>query len=62
MSIKVKHVIEHEDGSADIQFDVVDGVQMKLLIEEGMNFLLLKAAFGLTTSDIVVWAEEQQKL
>lgn len=53
MSVKVLELNENEDGSADVVFEVDDPSYEKTLIEEGLNFVLLKAAFGMTTNDIV---------
>jgi hypothetical protein len=53
MTVTVTELMENEDGSADIQFEVDDPVYVKLLIEEGLNFVLLKAAFNVTTQEIV---------
>jgi Mor family transcriptional regulator len=53
MTIEVIDVIENEDGSADIQFEVSDKKVLKHLIEEGMNFVLLKNAYNLNTNEIV---------
>jgi hypothetical protein len=53
MTIEVIDVIENEDGSADIQFEVSDKKVLKHLIEEGMNFVLLKNAYNLNTNEII---------
>jgi hypothetical protein len=52
MTVTVLELTDNEDGSADIQFEVDDPVYVKLLIEEGLNFVLLKAAFGVTTKEV----------
>jgi hypothetical protein len=59
--ITVTDVIEHEDGSADIQFELEHEDDKKHLLEEGVNFLLLKAAYNVTTSDITSLLEEHAK-
>ena len=62
MTIEVTTVSENEDGSADVEFTVSDEREMKMLIEEGLNFLLLKSAFGLTTVQIADILDKQSKL
>ena len=58
MAIEVTTVSENEDGSADVEFTVSDEREMKMLIEEGLNFLLLKDAFDLTTAQITLILEQ----
>jgi hypothetical protein len=60
MTITVIELTENEDGSANLQFEVDDLAYQKALIEEGLNFLLLKAAFGVTTNDIAEMLEERK--
>ena len=62
MTIQVTDMVENEDGSADVEFTVSDGEETKMLIEEGLNFLLLKSAFGMTTSQIVDILDKQSEL
>ena len=62
MVIEVTTVSENEDGSADVEFTVSDDKEAQMLIEEGLNFLLLKSAFGLTTDQIVDILDKQSKL
>ena len=62
MAIEVTDIIENEAGSADVQFDVSDEKEAKMLIEEGLNFLLLKGAFGLTTAQIADILDKQSEL
>jgi hypothetical protein len=49
-------VKENEDGSADVEVEAGEGVKEKL-IEEGVNFLLLKGILEGATEDILRWAE-----
>ena len=58
MAIEVTTVSENEDGSADVEFTVSDDEEAQILIEEGLNFLLLKGAFGLTTDQITLILEQ----
>ena len=58
MAIEVTTVSENEDGSADVEFAVSDDEEAQMLIEEGLNFLLLKGAFGLTTAQITLILEQ----
>lgn len=54
-SFTVTHINENEDGSANVEVEM--GIEMRSkLLEEGFNFLLVKAAVGGTTSDILTWA------
>jgi CRISPR/Cas system CSM-associated protein Csm2 small subunit len=62
MTIEVTTVSENEDGSADVEFTVSNEEEAQMLIEEGLNFLLLKSAFGLTTDQIVDILDKQSKL
>jgi hypothetical protein len=62
MAIEVTTVSENEDGSADVEFTVSDGEEAQMLIEEGLNFLLLKSAFGLTTDQIADILGQQSDL
>jgi hypothetical protein len=62
MIITATELIENEDGLTDLQFEVDDHVYQKVLIEEGLNFLLLKAAFGVTTKDIAALLESRSEL
>lgn len=57
MAVTVLELNENEDGSANIVFEVDDPSYQQTLIEEGLNFVLLKAAFGVTTNDIVALLE-----
>jgi hypothetical protein len=54
-SFTVTHINENEDGSANIEVEMGTEMRSKLL-DEGLNFLLVKAALGGTTSDILTWA------
>jgi hypothetical protein len=51
VTIEVFEVIENEDGSADVQFTVSEE-EKAVLIEEGFKFLMVKAAYGLTDSQL----------
>ena len=62
MAIEVTTVSENEDGSADVEFTVSNEEEAQMLIEEGLNFLLLKSAFGMTTSQIVDNLDKQSEL
>jgi len=62
MAIEVTTVSENEDGSADVEFAVSNEEEAQRLIEEGLSFLLLKGAFGLTTGQIVDILDRQSKL
>jgi hypothetical protein len=62
MAIEVTTASENEDGSADVEFTVSNEEEAQMLIEEGLNFLLLKSAFGLTTDQIVDILDKQSKL
>ena len=62
MAIEVTTVSENEDGSADLEFTISDDEEAQMLIEEGLNFLLLKSAFGLTTGQIADILDKQSKL
>lgn len=53
--MKVIDVVENEDGSADVQFDLTDEEKVRC-IEEGLSFLLLKTVLEGTTDDIFRWA------
>lgn len=58
MTVTVLELTDNEDGSANLVFEVDDPAYEKALIEEGLNFVLLKAAFGVTTNEIVKMLEE----
>lgn len=62
MSVTVLELSDNEDGSANLVFEVDDPAYKATLIEEGLNFVLLKAAFGMTTNQIVSILEERQNL
>lgn len=62
MTVTVLELNENEDGSANLVFEVDDPAYQKTLIEEGLNFVLLKAAFELTTDEIVEILKKAQKL
>lgn len=49
-------VKENEDGSADVEVEVGEGMKEKL-IEAGLNFMLIKAILEGTTENILRWAE-----
>jgi hypothetical protein len=53
MSVTVLELTDNEDGSANLVFEVDDPIYKQMLIEEGLNFVLLKAAFGVTTNEVV---------
>jgi hypothetical protein len=53
MTVTVMELTENEDGSADVDFEIDDPTYVKILTEEGLNFVLLKAAFNVTTQEIV---------
>ena len=62
MSVTVLELSDNEDGSANIVFEVNDPSYKVALIEEGLNFILLKAAFGVTTNDLVKMLEDRALL
>lgn len=62
MSVTVLELSDNEDGSANLVFEVDDPAYKATLIEEGLNFVLLKAAFRMTTNQIVSILEERQNL
>jgi hypothetical protein len=49
--IRVDEVEEQEDGSAIIRFDL-DEADKAVLIEEGMKYLLFKAAYNVTDNQL----------
>jgi hypothetical protein len=57
-AVTILEVKENEDGSADIEFEVDDPIYQKTLMEEGLSFVLLKAAYGLTTEELVEMLEK----
>ena len=57
MSIEVTDIIENEDGSADVQFDVSDECDIQQLVGEGLNFLLIKGILNCNTEELLRWAE-----
>lgn len=59
MSVTVLELSDNEDGSANLVFEVDDPIYKQMLIEEGLNFVLLKAAFGVTTKSLVRFLEER---
>jgi hypothetical protein len=61
MTVTVLEIEENEDGSANISFGVDDPTYTKVLIEEGLNFVLLKAAFGLSTKEISQLLEKRDQ-
>ena len=60
MTVTILELTDNEDGSADIVFEVDDPAYQKTLIEEGLNFVLLKATFGVTTNELVKMLEENR--
>lgn len=55
-TFRITCVKENEDGSADVEVEI--GSEMKdRIIEEGINFLLLKGILEGTTGDILRWAK-----
>ena len=58
MTVTVTELTENEDGSADIEFEVDDPIYQQTLMEEGLSFVLLKAAYGLTTKELVEMLEK----
>jgi hypothetical protein len=59
MTVTVLELNDNEDGSADVRFEVDDPAYVKHLIEEGLNFVLLKAAFGVTTNELAKILEDR---
>lgn len=59
MTVTVLEITDNEDGSADVQFEIDDPAYVKHLIEDGLNFVLLKAAFGVTTTELTKILEER---
>ena len=57
MAIEVTDIIENEDGSADVQFDVSDEQEVQQLVSEGLNFLLIKGMLNCNTEELLRWAE-----
>lgn len=53
MTVTVLELTDNEDGSANLVFEVDDPAYQKTLIEEGLNFILLKEAYSLTTKELV---------
>ena len=51
--IDVVDVVDNPDGSADITVSITDEKLKKSMIEEGLEYTLLKNAFGLTSDDVV---------
>ena len=60
MTVTVLELTDNEDGSADLVFEVDDPTYQRALIEEGLNFVLLKAAFDVSTSEIVKMLQENR--
>lgn len=58
MTVKILELTENEDGSADVEFEIDDPEYVKILTEEGLNFVLLKAAFNVTTKEVVEMLEK----
>lgn len=59
MTVTVLELTDNEDGSANLVFEVDDPIYKQMLIEEGLNFVLLKAAFGVTTNELAKILEER---
>ena len=59
MTVTVLEITDNEDGSANLVFEVGDPIYKQMLIEEGLNFVLLKAAFGVTTNKLAKILEER---
>lgn len=53
MTVTVLELTDNEDGSTNLVFEVDDPAYQKTLIEEGLNFILLKEAYSLTTKELV---------
>jgi hypothetical protein len=62
MTVTVLELTDNEDGSADLVFEIDDPAYQKSLIEEGLNFVLMKAAFDVSTSEIVKMIQEAKSL
>lgn len=60
-SFNVTFVEENVDGSANIEVELGSDIQ-KTLINEGVNFMLLRAALGCTINDVVTWATHGKEL
>lgn len=59
-AVTILEVKENEDGSADIEFEVDDPVYQQTLMEEGLSFVLLKAAYDLTAKELVELLEARK--
>jgi len=57
MTIGIADIIEYDDGSADIQFEVSDEQETRQLVGEGLNFLLIKVMLNCNTEELLRWAE-----
>ena len=60
MTVTITELTENEDGSADVDFEIDDPAYVKILTEEGLNFVLLKAAFGVTTNELAKILESRK--
>lgn len=60
MTVTVLELTDNEDGSANLVFEVDDPAYQKTLIEEGLNFILLKEAYSLTTKELVELLEARK--
>jgi len=52
-AIECVDVKDNPDGSADVTFTVAGNKMKQTLIEEGINYLIMKGAFQLSTDDVV---------
>lgn len=55
--INVTEVVEREDGSADVSFEITDNEELRQLAGEGLNFVLIKGILGCNTEELLRWAE-----
>jgi len=59
--IDVVDVVDNPDGSADITVSITDEKLKQKLVEEGLEYILLKNAFDLTSDDVVRLVERGTK-
>jgi hypothetical protein len=60
-SIEILDIKDNPDGSADLTFSFSDEKLKKILIEEGMNYILIKNALGLSTEKILELVQKNSK-
>lgn len=52
--IRISKIIEHEDGSADLEFDMDEGVAVRMA-NFGLEVSLYCRACGVGTQDVLNW-------